>query len=1062
MVRTQLEKNFLYQWGMLAVAIVLIAGPVVHNLYKSYTDILDGERSRLLTQARVINENLANRLSGTDRVLTGMRNELSCQPVERWGSIYPPNRLELLNEAYSGIRTLLVFDRNGIVRLASRPQLVGTDFSGRDYFRLAKKQPDPQRLYVSRPFTSQLNTWVITLTRVIVGPDGSFVGIVAATIDPDYFHTLLSSVNYAPDMWSAIVHEEGDLFLMKPDNTAAQGKNLRKAGTKFSAHIESGRPVNLFSGAVYATGDQRMLALANVNPASLHMDKILVVATSRSLSAITKGWRTHALHQAIIFCMVSLASTVALAGFQRYQRSHLKQAEQADVRLRDTQRQLSEIIDFLPDATFVLDKEQRVVIWNRAIEEMTGIPKEQMIGQGNHACTVPFYGERRKHLINLLDVDDAELAAKYAGVKRHGQTLGAEAFCPALYGGKGSYVWAVAAPLYDSNGERVGAVESIRDISEQKAVEAAMLQNQEYLRKLYHGIENSASAVMITDFEGNIEYVNRKFVQVTGYGVDEAIGKTPRILKSEATPREVFEDLWRTIRAGSEWRGELLNRRKNGEVYWSVASISPLRDDDGRITHFIANVEDINDRKNAEATIEHLAYYDPLTELPNRRMMQDRLDLALKRSRRQGVGMALLYLDLDSFKHINDSLGHPAGDALLREMSKRYLGLLRDDDIVCRLGGDEFAVILHDIRRNEDAMLVAEKLLAHTARPVLLDAVEVVTTASIGVALFPKDGDDNKTLEKHADIALYHAKAEGKNTFRFFSEELNSASRDRMALESALRSALEREELVLFYQPKIDLTLGCVIGVEALLRWNSPIFGMVSPNRFIPLAEETRAIIPIGEWVLRTACRQQVAWKQQGYDLTMAVNLSAVQFKSSMLISQVSAIIAETGVNADSLELELTESALVEKPDEGVRILKELRALGCGVSIDDFGTGYSSLNYLKNFPVTVLKIDQSFVRDLADDPGDRAIAQSIVALARNLDMNTVAEGVEQPEQQQILQELGCNCVQGFLYSRPVPAEQIPDAIRLIEQQWRAELDRRKVSTVRGGRSDELPGVLDVT
>ncbi|CAH2031866.1 bifunctional diguanylate cyclase/phosphodiesterase [Trichlorobacter ammonificans] len=551
------------------------------------------------------------------------------------------------------------------------------------------------------------------------------------------------------------------------------------------------------------------------------------------------------------------------------------------------------------------------------------------------------------------------------------------------------------------------------------------------LRKLTHGIENSASAVMITDKNGTIEYVNRKFCQLTGYGIDEAVGQNPRILKSEATPREVFDNLWRTILSGSEWRGELLNRRKNGELYWSIASISPLRDDQGEITHFIANVEDINDRKNAEATIEHLAYYDPLTDLPNRRMLQDRLEIALKRSRRQGSGMALLYLDLDGFKHVNDNLGHPAGDRLLKEMATRYTSLLRDDDLVCRMGGDEFAVILHDVHHDEDAVVVAHRLLEQTAQPVQLDDSEVVVTASIGIALFPKNGDDTRTLEKNADIALYHAKGEGKNTFSFFDEELNSASRNRIALEQRLRQVLEKNELLVLYQPKISLATGKVTGVEALVRWNSPEFGMVSPLRFIPLAEETRMIIPIGEWVLETACRQQVLWQEQGLSLTMAVNLSSVQFKSPTLIERITAILDKTGMLAEQLELELTESALVEKPNEATWILEQLRSLGCGIAIDDFGTGYSSLAYLKNFPVTVLKIDRTFVRDLAHDSGDRAIAQSVVALANNLDMQTVAEGVEQQEQLAILRELGCAFVQGFIYSRPVPADELPAIVHTI-------------------------------
>jgi diguanylate cyclase (GGDEF)-like protein/PAS domain S-box-containing protein len=563
----------------------------------------------------------------------------------------------------------------------------------------------------------------------------------------------------------------------------------------------------------------------------------------------------------------------------------------------------------------------------------------------------------------------------------------------------------------------VGAVVAFTDISERRHAEAHIL-------KLSHGLENSASAVLITDVTGSIEYVNAKFTAVTGYPPEEALGKNPRILKSENTPPEVFSELWTTILNGHEWRGELLNRRKNGEVYWSVASISPLRNAQGTITHFIANVEDVNDRKNAEATIEKLAYYDPLTGLPNRRLLQDHLSVSMKRCNRLGSTVALLYLDLDRFKHVNDSLGHQAGDKLLQQMAERFTNLLRDDDLVCRLGGDEFAIILHDIKRDERAAQVAEKLIAAAGSPVFIEGTEVVVTASIGIALYPKDADNAETLAKHADIALYHAKSEGKDTFRFYADELNRSSHERIGMEHALRHAVEKSELYLQYQPKICVATGTIMGAEALLRWQTSSYGTVSPDRFIPLAEETRLIIPIGKWVLRTACLQQAAWKQQGLDISMAVNLSAIQFNAPALIEQIASIIDETGIQADRLELELTESALVVNPESAVRILKKLRNLGVSIAIDDFGTGYSSLSYLKTFPVNVLKIDRSFVRDLAHDSGDRAIARSIVDLAENLGMKTVAEGVETEEQSGILKDIGCDYLQGFLYARPMSADQL--------------------------------------
>lgn len=768
-MQEQTKYRFVRQWGLLFLALALLAGAVIHNLYKNHEDIRTGEERRLMTQARVINVNLSSRLQGTDRVLQIIRDDLVSVPADSWSGVMSTRQLEVLVAAMPGVRTIIAVDVGGIIRFSNRKQLLGSDVSQLVYFQTALHTPDPSLLIVTPPFKTLLGAWSMALVRVIQNSQGEFVGITVATLDPDYFRTVLASVNYTPDMWSAIAHGDGMQFLIAPERDGQRGKDIAKPGSFFTRHITSGKSESVMSGVVFATGEQRLMAQHTICPPATRMDKPLIVATSRDLSAVFADWHSHAWRQAVTFTVIMLVAVFALTGFQLYQRKQLLQANLAQNAVRDTQQQLTEIIDFLPDATFVIDQDKKVVIWNRAMEKMSGVAKEDMLGKGDNEYMIPFYGCRRNNLLDLFDVDDAELAAKYTNIRRDGEILDAETFCPALHDGKGSYVWATGVPLYNTSGQRSGAIESIRDISVRK-------KSEEYLRKLTHGIENSASAVLISDNQGTIEYVNRKFSQLTGYSPEEAVGKNPRILKSDSTPREVFDDLWHTILSGKEWRGELLNRRKSGEVYWSIASISPLRNDDGVITHFIANVEDINERKNAESTIERLAYYDPLTDLPNRRMMQDRLELAMKRSRRQEIGAALLYIDLDSFKHINDSLGHPAGDKLLREMAGRFTNILRDDDIVCRMGGDEFAVILHDIHHAGDAEPVARKLLEAVAAPLLLEGSTIVMTGSAGIAMFPKDGDDAITLEKHADIALYRAKDEGKNTFRFYSEEWNHIS----------------------------------------------------------------------------------------------------------------------------------------------------------------------------------------------------------------------------------------------------------------------------------------------
>lgn len=496
------------------------------------------------------------------------------------------------------------------------------------------------------------------------------------------------------------------------------------------------------------------------------------------------------------------------------------------------------------------------------------------------------------------------------------------------------------------------------------------------------------------------------------------------ILLNYIASRYVVRPIEQLVKAVQQVEGGDLSARSG--VRYSVSEIGRLAKSFDDMT---TSLEDrIREIGKAESEKHQLAYYDPVTALPNRRLLQERLQLAIARSGRQNSGFALLYIDIDDFKHINDSLGHSAGDRLLQVMAARYQSVLREDDFICRLGGDEFAVILHGFRRGNDVAIAAGKLLESTAESLEIEGRQLLVSASIGVAFYPKDAGDAQALEKHADIALYSAKGGGKNTFHMFSDELNRSSHERISLIHLLKSAVDRNELVLYYQPKVCNKTGRMTGVEALLRWNSTELGMVMPDKFIPVAEESRLIIPLGEWVLRNACKQQVAWKRLGNDLTMAVNISAVQFNDPRLVETVGSIIGASGIDPEMLELELTESALVDRPDEVIETLVKLRELKCNIAIDDFGTGYSSLSYLKDFPVSMLKIDRSFVKDICHNPSNRAIAQSVINLANNLNMVTVAEGVETVDQQVLLNDMGCCYVQGYLHSPPIPADDIPNII----------------------------------
>lgn len=554
--------------------------------------------------------------------------------------------------------------------------------------------------------------------------------------------------------------------------------------------------------------------------------------------------------------------------------------------------------------------------------------------------------------------------------------------------------------------------------------EAERRKTEDNLRKLSRAVEQSANAVMITDRNGVIEYVNPWFTRITGYTPEEVIGKTPGILKSGETHPETHKRMRDTLLSGKEWSGELHNRKKNGETYWCLEVISPLKDDDGNITHFVAVTEDISERKQTEQAIRHLAFHDPLTGLPNRRLFNDRLHQAAAVRHRNGNSFALMLLDLDRFKTVNDTLGHDIGDALLKAVATRLLASMRPGDTLAHMGGDEFALIALDIVQPEDAAHIAESLLSILQEPFLLYGHELFTTASIGVTLYPNDAPNAEALIKNADIALYRAKDVGRNNFQFFTGDMNAAMTERLRLENAMRWAIDRGEFMLHYQPQVDALSRRIQGTEALIRWRHPELGMVSPAQFIPLAEETGMIVEIGEWVLRTACAQAKAWEQAGMPTRVAVNLSARQFHHGDLAGLIAGILKEADLAPELLEVELTESMLVEDMEQTVQVLEKLHDMGVQMAIDDFGTGYSSLSYLKRLPIHVLKIDQSFVRDIHTDPDDRAIVNAVIALAHSLELKVVAEGVETREQLAFLHEHHCDLVQGYLFSRPLPGDEV--------------------------------------
>ncbi|NMG56176.1 putative bifunctional diguanylate cyclase/phosphodiesterase [Aromatoleum aromaticum] len=541
--------------------------------------------------------------------------------------------------------------------------------------------------------------------------------------------------------------------------------------------------------------------------------------------------------------------------------------------------------------------------------------------------------------------------------------------------------------------------------------------------------ERSTDAIMITDSLNRIVSVNRAFTTVTGYSADEVLGRNPKLLASGRHDRDFYREMWSAIERNGSWSGEISNRRKNGEIYNEWLTIHAVRNEAGSIENCIAIYAEITDQRAAASRIRFLAHYDPLTLLPNRALLQDRMHQGLAHAAREGTRAAVLFLDLDRFKTINDSLGHLVGDHLLQEVAKRLKASVREDDTVARRGGDEFIVMLPHVDSAEQAAHVAGKIIEAMEQTIPVNGYVLNVSFSIGISVFPDDAMDPDTLIRNADIAMYRSKASGRNQFQFFTADMNAHALERLALENDLHRAVERGEFRLMFQPQFDGS-GGIIGAEALLRWQHPQRGLVTPAEFIPVAEETGLIVPIGAWVLERACQQVGAWREAGLKkITVSVNISALQFSQKNLLELIRRLLAVSNIEPGTLELELTESVLMHDHVATSGLMSELKEMGVRMAIDDFGTGYSSLSYLRSFPISKLKIDQSFVRDLSDGGDAGAITGAIIGLAKNLNMRVIAEGVETAQQASFLQAQCCDEFQGHFFSQPVSPEKFAELLR---------------------------------
>ena len=685
-----------------------------------------------------------------------------------------------------------------------------------------------------------------------------------------------------------------------------------------------------------------------------------------------------------------------LAAMLHARRSHDQRVEALGVSERELRRQ-TEIIDQINDSVITMDPQGYITGWNRGAENLFGYTASEIIGRN----ILVLYADEDKSDEPFLNafLEGGSHEMKVRRRKKSGERF-----------------WASVSlsVSHDTSGKPNGLIGFVVDISSQ-------LEAEEKLRLHARIFECAGEAIFVTDAEGSIVSVNQAMTRITEFSESELLGASLTLLHM-ATENGQWEEIVSRIAHDGHWTGELQARRKSGDPYPAAITISTVCNERGETTHYCFVFSDISQRKAAEEQIYRLAYYDTLTSLPNRSLLFSLLEQAIAEAHRRHEHGAVLFLDLNRFKHINDSFGHTPADSLLAEVGQRLAATLRKEDLVSRLSGDEFVVALFDITRREDAAIVARKILDALAEPFFIGSHEVLLSASIGIAVFPEDGRDAETLIRNADVAMYRSKQIGHASFLYYSREMNMRSLERLKLEGGLRHALDRQEFLLHFQPQLDLATGRIIGTEALLRWEAPGHGLISPAQFVPIAEETGLIVPIGEWVIEATCRQLRNWIDSGLKpVKVAVNLSPRQF-SHNLPRMVLGLLKKYDLAPDLLEVEITESMLMHNAESVVAMMREFADAGVVMSLDDFGTGYSSLSYLKRFPIDTLKIDQSFVRGIPKDANDSAIATAIISMAKALNLRVIAEGVETEEQLAFLRDAGCDEIQGFLFSRPLPAK----------------------------------------
>jgi diguanylate cyclase (GGDEF)-like protein/PAS domain S-box-containing protein len=895
------------------------------------------------------------------------------------------------------VRAIWVLDAEGNM-IHDSERLPGKyNLSDRDYFKIHRDKTT-QGLYIDRPQLSKHGVWFIGVSLRISHPDGSFGGVIAAAVEPRQFHRFYESIKPGKDGVVSLLGTDGTLMLRVPDRHGIEGKKL----DPLPSFVEMLPRANAGTYLAKSSVDniERIYFYRRV------AERPLVVLVGIGEREVLAPWRNAA--QAYTAVSVAFLLLVCWLGYlglhELRRRAVLHRALMSSESALTAAQKLARI------GSWEFDLQRKKGKWSEEMFALLGMQK------------VPDSPPLSQFLEALHPDDRAEVESAF----RQGRAWRGELRTNPDKGNV-RYLYSSSAEQKNEKGEITAISGTLQDVTQRRFAD-------EKLSLAARVFDHMQDGIVVTGVDGRIVAVNAAFERITGYPETQVLGRHAHMMRSDRHQDAFYRSILDAIEAGGEWRGEVWGKRKNGAAYLQWMTISVMRDNSGRRTGYVAVITDLSEITEANAQLTFLSTHDPLTRLPNRRLLNDRLQQAIDNVQPKHPAVAVLILNVDRLQRLNDSLGHDAGDTVLLEIAKRLIKCLPHGDTLARPGSDEFVILFTRFENNNDVITFAHQLLDEVAAPIHVQDQTLSVTASAGISVYPYDGTSASDLLKNADTALSHAKQNGPGTLRFFKSAMNAQALHWISIEHELRGALGRNELFLYYQPQVCLSNGSLCGAEALLRWNSPKLGMVMPAEFIPMAEDIGLIVQIGEWVIRQACAQAKAWQDTGHaPLVVAVNVSAQQVAAGTLVKVVESALTQSGLQPHYLEVELTESVLMRDTEMALQQIAALRELGVRVSLDDFGTGYSSLGYLSRFALDKLKIDQCFVRDIIADARSATIARVTIALAHGLGITVIAEGVENTEQLEYLRAAGCNEVQGFLIGRPAPPCQLAE----LQQNWRA-------------------------